>query len=217
MENEHQKGIQMSKQIYRLSLDDYATPGFISFTKGYYGTIEDIEGLVCAIRDDETNPNDYLSSIFDRYKSGEKDITHNAAYKERPFLQKARCIEKRTSFLYQHRWEHINIWNCPYEMKCTKAESTHIWLSCHRKFVRCIKTTFTNLRYESFGGKYKGINMLWGYPHQIEFEKNTTYNRMYVVEKTFNSRTELLADIENFELNPDPIFTEVLNDIFGDG
>ena len=59
--------------------------------------------------------------------------------------------------------------------------------------------------------------MLWGYPHQIEFEKNTTYNRMYVVEKTFNNRDELLADIENFEVNPDPVFTEVLNDIFGDG
>lgn len=207
----------MSKQIYKLSLDDYATPGFVSFTKGYYGTLEDIEGFVTAIRDDKDNPNDYLSSIFEKYKSGEKSITHKAAYTEHPFLLKARCIEKRTSFLFQHCWEHINIWHCPYEMKCTKADSTHIWLSCHGEFVRCIKTTFTNLRYEAVGGKYKGFSMLWGYPHQIEFQKKNIYNRMYVVEKTFKTRKELLEDIENFELHPDPIFTEVLNDIFGDG
>ena len=58
----------MSKQIYKICLDDYATPGFVSFTKGYYGTVEDIEGLVSAIRDDKAHPNDYLSSIFDRSK-----------------------------------------------------------------------------------------------------------------------------------------------------
>lgn len=217
MVHEDWKGITMSKQIYKMCLDDCSTPGFVSFTKDYFGTIEDVEGLVTAIRDDELRPDDYLASILDRYKSGEKDVTNNAAYKERPFLLRARCIEKRTSFLYQYRWEHVNVWNCPYEMKCSKAESTHIWITCHRKFYRCIKTTFTNLRYESIGGKYKTINMLWGYPHQIEFNKNTLYNRMYVVEKTFKTRAELLKDIENFELNPDPVFTEVLNDIFGDG
>lgn len=43
------------------------------------------------------------------------------------------------------------------------------------------------------------------------------YNRLYIVEKYFKNRGELLADIELFDRKPDPNLKEVLNDIFGDG
>jgi len=43
------------------------------------------------------------------------------------------------------------------------------------------------------------------------------YSRLYVVEKYFKNRDEMLADLELFDRQPDPDFKELLNDIFGDG
>ena len=59
--------------------------------------------------------------------------------------------------------------------------------------------------------------MLLGYPHQIEFGDKKMYSRLYVVEKYFKNRDEMLADLELFDRQPDPDFKEFLNDIFGDG
>ena len=40
---------------------------------------------------------------------------------------------------------------------------------------------------------------------------------MFVVEKIFKNKQEALEDMENFKINPDPNFKEILGDIFGDG
>lgn len=48
-------------------------------------------------------------------------------------------------------------------------------------------------------------------------DRNTVGNRLYVTEKFLKSEEELLQDIEKFRNAPDPIYTEIFNDIFGDG
>ena len=76
----------MGKRIFRLQLDDYAMPGFVSGPKDYFGTLEMIEGFINAIRNDKEFGEKYgdLVSVFDRYKNGETNIEHNVAYKDRP-------------------------------------------------------------------------------------------------------------------------------------
>jgi hypothetical protein len=81
-------------------------------------------------------------------------------------------------------------------MKCQEAKNKHIWISCQGEYMRCIRTKFVNLQYEHFGGRWDEPGMLWGYPHQIEFDGNKTYNRMFVVEKIFKNKQEALEDME---------------------
>ena len=209
----------MGKQIFRLQLDDQALPGFASGAKDYFGTLEMIEGFINAIRNDEQFNENYknLISFFDRYKNGETDIEHNVAYSSRPFLVRTRCIAERRNVLNGYKWEHLNIWECPYDMKCKAADCQHLWLSCHKKFVRCIRVEFTDLKYQYLDGRWEHPGLLWGYPHMIEIEGKKTFNRLYIVEKHFKNRGELLADIELFDRKDDPNFREVINDIFGDG
>ena len=38
---------------YRLELDDYAAAAFTSFSKEYFGTLDDIRGLITALEQDE--------------------------------------------------------------------------------------------------------------------------------------------------------------------
>ena len=207
------------KQLYRLCLDDYSAASFTSFSKDYFGTLEDITSLINAIRSDKDFADRFpaLISCFDRYVAGEKEITHNVAYREVPFLVRAKCLGVSTSYLKNHKWEHLNTWQWPYNMKCTEAKSTHIWISCRGTYARCVKTAFTNLEYENVMCKYVTPGITWGLPHQIETEGKTTFNRMFVVEKLFKNKAEALVDMQKFQIEADPDFAEVLNDIFGDG
>lgn len=210
--------MNFNDQMYKLSLDDYSAASFTSFDKDYFGTINMIQDFIFSIQNDEKISEDYKSLIntFDKYKQN-KNITHSIAYKEIPFLIPVDTIATMTSSFENHKWEHINTWGYPYNMKADKIYNTHIWLSYEKTFIRCIKSSFTNLAYEHLNGVYASPGMIWGFPHQIE-EKNTeTYSRLFVIEKTFNNKDELLKDIKAFRIKQDPVFTEVLNDIFGDG
>lgn len=209
----------MSK-YYRLLLDDYSAASFTSFDKDYYGTLEQISSFFQAIKADEdiAKRQAYILSIYDQYLAGEKTINHMVAYREVPFLVPAKILGEATSVLTNHTWEHLNTWNCPYIMRCDKAESTHLWISCYGKYCRCIQAKFTNLHYDGIdNGFIKYTGPAWGYPHQIEHEGITTFCRLYVEEKVFKNKAEALNDQIAFMHNPDPIFDQVLDDLFGDG
>lgn len=207
-------------RYYRLLLDDYSAASFTSFSKDYYGTLEQVSSLFEAMKADEevADRQKYILGIYDRYIAGESAISHKVAYREVPFLVPAKVLGMETTVLENHEWEHTNTWGCPYLMKCNKAESTHIWFSCYGKYSRCIQVKFTNLQYENAVGEYAPLGtMIWGYPEQIAGSNGNLYNRLFVEEKVFQNKAEAMKDRVNFALSPDPQFDEFLNDIFGDG
>ncbi len=208
------------EKYYRLLLDDYSAASFTSFDKSYFGTMEQMKGLFDYIRSDEDIAKRFsdILSIFDRYAAGETAVTHNVAYQEVPFLVPAKLLWLESTTLADYEWTHYNTWEWPYYMKCDKAESSHAWFSCRRKYCRCNLTRFTNLQYGTGTDDYKPLGgMIWGYPGQIQGEVGNLYNQLYVVEKWFNSKTETFNDWMNFKQNPDPDFSSFLDDVFGDG
>ena len=209
----------MNKQIYKLCLDDYSAASFTSFGKEYFGTFEMIESFIDAIKYDEQISEKFadLISTFDKYKNGAKNVTHNVAYKEVPFLKRVKCLGKTNSLLMNYKWEHLNTWRWPYNMMFEISQSEHLWLSFNKRYVRCIKTVFTNLQYQNCTGEYTTPGMLWGFPHQIEIEKSKVFNRLFVVEKCFKNKQEAVEDMKVFLIKPDPVYNEIINDIFGDG
>lgn len=207
-------------RYFRLELDDYSTPSFISGGKFYFGTLEDMDRLFSAIRNDERKAEhkQYILSVYDQFLSGEKKITHTVAFNEVPFLVPAKILGEDHSILTDYSWEHINTWDCPYTMKCDKAESTHLWISCRGQYYRCIRTKFSKLQYDSIDGTFmKHSGHTLGYPHQIEYDDPYTYNRLFVIEKSFKNKARALNDRINFMHAPDPVFNFVLEDLFGDG
>ena len=46
---------------------------------------------------------------------------------------------------------------------------------------------------------------------------NKVFNRLYVVEKCFKNKQEAVEDMNGFSIKPDPVYYEIINDIFGDG
>lgn len=201
-------------------LDDFSAAAFTSFDKDYYGTLSDIRNFFEAMKADEdiAKQQQYEISIYERYIAGEKKIRHTVAYREVPFLVPAKILCTESSIITDHSWTHINTWQCPYYMKFDRAESIHIWVSCCGKYSRCIRTKFRNLQYKNTLGNYTALgDMMLGYPCQIDGETGNLFSRLWVEEKSFKNKSAALIDHQNFTTNPDPIFSKVLDDIFGDG
>lgn len=123
MNNSTITNINKVEQYYRLTLDDYATPSFVSFTKDYFGTLSDIESFICAMKDGKHDHTyKQLSSALDAYKNGENNVAHTVAYNEVPFLVPVNLLEAVSYTMPSTEWKHINVWKCPYKMRFQSAE-----------------------------------------------------------------------------------------------
>ncbi len=52
---------------------------------------------------------------------------------------------------------------------------------------------------------------------EFRYHNETVFNKLYIAEKYFKNEDEMLCDIKKFKKSPNPIYTEIFNDIFGDG
>ena len=195
------------KTYYRVDLDDYATPSFITFTKDYYGALEDLNPLV----NNERVPQDLRNVIRDSATSG-------GGTSGSPLLIPAQILRSEKILLENYSWEHLNIWDCPYHMRCDAVESEHLWLFWNGRWLRVMKASFSNLQYETLSGQWEPIgDQLWGFPGILTGNSERFYNVLAEPERYFKNEQELLMDWEAFVATPDPDFTEFCNDIFGNG
>lgn len=209
----------MSKQLYRLCLDDYSAAAITSFDKYYFGTLEMISEFINTLKSDKKTAETFhdLIAAHEEYISGNKKITHRVAFQEVPYLVPSKILGRDTSEVQDYHWEHLNTWHWIYDMHCEDAKSEHIWISCRGEYFRCIKSCFTNLQYQNTLGKYVSISSLWGHPGTIENEDTYLQNRLFVIEKKFTNKTTAMEDSTSFKQAKDINFTQILNDIFGDG
>ena len=55
-----------------------------------------------------------------------------------------------------------------------------------------------------------------GFPHIIDGESNCTYNRLAIIDKCFDNKTDTEIEYEHFLSAHDTDFSEFWNVIFGD-
>lgn len=208
------------KQYYRLILDDYSAASFTSFNKHYFGTWEEIEALLNELDENNHSEDSHKSLLtaFRAYEAGQTDVTHNVAFQEVPFLVPAQLLRSEKVELENHAWEHLNTWHCPYNMRCDKVVSEHLWFECEGEWIRAVKAEFMFLRYQGPIGQWKLVgDMLWGFPGMLTGNPAKFYNVLAEPEKYFKTKSDLEADWQAFRGMPDPDYAEFCNDIFGDG
>lgn len=210
----------MNEQYYCLHLDDYSAAAFTGFCKAYYGTIAEIKAFIDALNSHEEYHKRFADLIhsFQEYQAGNLEVKHNVAYQEVPFLEPVKLLGTATLRLDNYRWEHLNTWRWPYNMKCDVVNTTHFWFSLDGGYRRAVKARFENLQYEGIGGGWHHLDdCFWGFPQIIVNEDSVLYNRLAVEEKRFKRKKEAEEDRTGFVLARDVDFTEFCNDIFGDG
>ena len=210
----------MDEELYCLNLDDYSAPSFTSFGKAYYGTLPEIRAFINALAGDERLKDRYekLITAFREYEAGNLEVKHNVAYQEIPLLEAVALFGTHTLRLDNYRWEHLNTWKWPYNMKCDCVETRHYWIKADGYYARCVTARFEGLAYEGFAGSWMNADGgFWGFPHMIEVNGRFCFNRLAVEEKRFKRRKDLLEDKSAFPIARDVDFSEFCNDIFGDG
>lgn len=208
------------EEYYRITLDDYACPGFVSWDKSYFGTLEDIRALVEALEasGDHGMPMAELISAFRAYEAGEKHITHHVAYQEVPLLEPVKLLGKEMVQSGSYAWVHFNTWGCPYHMRCDGVETEHLWLEGSGKYYRVVKARFRNLQYQGLAGQWRPMtDGFWGFPEMLVFEDGYLYNRLAVVEKSSSLQELVEEDMSTFPSERDVDFTGFSQEIFGDG
>jgi len=209
----------MKEKYYILRLWDYATPSFVSFDKVYVGTENEIRAAIASMKEYEETPSATVEAV-EKYLSGDKTATHNIAYQEIPALEPCKFICSSVLTIGKKQWEHTNTWGCPYIMRCDSAEVKQIIVKYQRKYYRCHRTTFHNLRYESVMGRWSLMGDFYLGPCYLfdvsrrKGKPRTMNNLLYVVEEIYDT----LEEAEDKILSEEHLdFKTFLDDIFGDG
>jgi len=99
---------------YRLNLENYALPGYVSFPKSYYGTLSQFQTFFEALAADEKHEKDYQPRIeaFQVYMNGQTDVQHYVHYHQEPLFVPVKVMKTVTIQHDRLAWEHLNIWQC---------------------------------------------------------------------------------------------------------
>lgn len=210
----------MEEQYYRIMLNDYAKPAFVTFDKAYYGNLQQVKSFVDALEQDERRKESHAQLIqaFHEFELGNTAVTHPICFHEEQLLTPVKCIGTKQFTLGPRRWDHINIWGFPNPLRYESVDVTFYWFSEKDRYRRCMTARFQNLELESLTGKWTPLaEITWGHPHIVELEGTCTYNRLAVVDSFFKKHNDLLEDFNRFQPPDEVDFTEFCNDIFGDG
>ena len=209
----------MADKYYILNLWDYGTPSFVSCDKMYVGTEAEIRVAIEAMKQSPKGSSETVAAA-ERYLAGDKTATHNIAYNQIPVLEPCSRIASSLLSLGSYAWEHTNVWGFPYMMKCDSAEIKQIIIKYKRKYYRCVRAWFKNLRYESVSGKWTLLGDFYLGPAYLfdvkddPVEGRTMNNLLYVAEEIYAK----LEDAEDKMLSEEYlIFKGFCDDIFADG
>ena len=207
----------MSEQYYLLRLWDPALPPFVSGDRMYIGSESDIQATMASI--EKRGVSQETLEAYKRYVSGDKTATHSIAYRTVPILEKVKVIRSSIMSIGEHKWEHINTWNYPYYVKCDSAEITRIIVKYKKKYLRCYKVIFKNLRCENVDGTwYKLDTFFIGNQFLVDVqhltESDFTITTLLYEAETQHDTLEEADDIDRSD-NIDLKF--FCDEIFGDG
>jgi len=207
-----------SQKYYALTLDNYATPGFISCKKHYFGTLDDVATFVENLKQEDNHTS--VVEAFEKYKSGDVNVTHNVAYNPCPFLTPVTFHHMGEQRFKNKKWVHINIYGFPYEMHADKIKVEKAIITSNRNYYLCIKVEFINLSYkDEFAPMSKRlIRHGWGYPHVLNYEKNQEGQRVTRTQ-FFHPirRCYTYAEAKHVCEHKRIKFDLIIDDIFADG
>lgn len=210
----------MRREYYALTLDDYSIPSIASGSKQYFGTLDEIADFINSLKDNKEQAETHkgLLEAFDKFCAGDKQVTHYVAYNQHQLLKPVQLIATFEHEMQNYEWEHTNAFGFPYYMRFKSAKVKHYWFKSGKRYLRCIKADMVDLQYKNtFGAWVCRSGDYWGFPNIVIYKPPHIYNQLAVQEKLFDSVDELKIDEEKFEPGKDIDFTELCNDIFGDG
>lgn len=208
-----------NKEYHIFNLELYATPGFVSGTQQYIGTLEDYSEFVQAGLKPEMNREYFnmLNDAYNQYSQGQNDIKIQIAYSWFPFAAKAELIATKEYHEENFHREIMNIYDFPYDFNADGVDVDIIYIKNQKnQYYRYIRPVMTKLTMINTIGEHKDKTNggYWGHPAILEPGNGMVRARLFLQEKRFKNEASCLKDISK----PSPLnFQCFFFEIFGDG
>lgn len=204
------------KQLYAFELDDYAAPTCTSFTKRYFGTIDDFKAVLDGI--DEKRKVDELRETFERFVAGERKIIYHAGQSIARFATPAEIIKEKEISLGCINYKYENSYGFYYFLRITKAEGKVALVKLGKKFYIVYWMTVTNPRYhDEVIDKRKWYPLgdtIWGFPGMMKIKGKTMTNLLGMIDSAFNTEKEAMEHYDGLQVLD---WNRFFEDVFGDG
>ena len=203
--------------LHRISLVDYALPGFCSGTKQYCATEDTIMRVLSA---GETKRDDLIQTAKS-YFAGVGDGTAKVMYSEEQFLSQVWLLGKKCYSIADFKYTHHNIWGFPYWMRAERMDCRLVYvIDSDGEYRRAFQMTFVNLEYSGDKDPEEYWCSLcaeaaWGHPGVlIDSEPGVLQNQLLIFDHVFETKEDLRKDMDN----PTEIdYSLFFNEIFADG
>ena len=208
----------MAEEFFMLQLDDLAAPGFYSGRKPFIGSKQEL----LSVADRLTALNQYpeTAKAIKEYFSGNHSAAHTVAFHTIPVLEKVDLIYSCRYSLPAKRWEHLNIWGCPYELRITEGEISQVLVRYEDSLMRCIRASLHNLSYLGLDNTWQLLRgTVWGQAAIMDVtflseEHFVMNNLLYVVEDTHSDEEEAIEMMNQPELIQ---LSSFCDEVFADG
>ena len=204
----------MNKVFYKMQLDDPAMPSFCSFSKDYFGSLQDFKEMIDGMREKGI----CLETVqaFERYLEGDSCAEHIVCYNKTPILVPARMISIERFNLEETEWDHENTYGCIYKMRADCVAVEQVLFECEDYYYRCVRPIFGGLQYKGeHSSQWLNVgNRLWGNESVVRIDGKVYAFRLFVVEQRSQNLDDILGSMWNQEKLD---FRKACDEIFGNG
>ena len=188
-----------NKQLYEIRLEDYSAPRYASAVKSYYGTKNDINNLICHLRNDDSIRARYSETIvaFETY-DGTNLPVHNVAGQIVPILTSVQELSRLETRLTAPVW---NFTECTGGIYPCRAEAVTVCQNLIRTdngYERCLKAQVLNLEicFQRFGW-CQPHDVIWGFPGIVTWDNDYHSLNLYVSQQHygFDELEQATADV----------------------
>ncbi len=200
---------------YSFELDDYSAPSCTSFTKLFFGSVEDFKKMLENI---PAGNMDELKNTFEHFESGERRITHYAGYIKTRFAISVQVLDEKSFDLEDVNYLYENSYGFYYLVRFSRASGTAYLLKRNKMFYIAYRVKIENSEYRDAQNPverwYPLGDMIWGHPGVLKIEDNSLENTLAVIESSFENEQVARAKFDELSLCDWSSFFE---EVFGDG
>lgn len=202
---------------YSFELNDYSAPSCSSFTKTYFGTIEDFNEVV---REIPSDTEEELKYTFEHFAAGERKIIYSAGFIKTRFAKPAILIRENNIRFDTTEYKFQNTYGFYYQVRFDRAEGKIYLLKQGKSFYVVYRMALTKPQYQTEvlnNKSWRGLgDMLCGHPGILKYneKEKVLVNMLGLVESKFDDEQEA---IEHFNSLSSFNWSKFFEDVFGDG
>ena len=203
------------KQLYAFELDDYAAPSCTSFTKLYFGTVDDFRAVLDNAAEEQLEEE---RNTFEHFVAGERKVIYHAGQCVTRFARPTKLIKEKPLEFERISYTYENSYGFYYKCRISKAVGRVALAKLGKQFYIVYWVTATNPRYKDELIPHKTSvalgDMIWGFPGVLKIKGKTIQNLLGVIDSIYKTEQEAKARYNNLSALDLNRFFE---DVFGDG